>query len=162
MKAIVCVSENWGIGKNGKMLFHLPADLLFFKQNTLNKIVVMGRSTFESLPSGALKDRTNIVLTSNSDFSAKDITVLGSIPQLLDFIKKYDPEDIYVIGGEQIYTQLLTYCSACLITKVFASAPADTFFPNLDLIDNWEIAGSSGVFEQNGLKYSHIEYINKK
>lgn len=162
MKSIVCVSENWGIGKNGKMLFHLPADLLFFKENTLNKIVVMGRSTFNSLPNGTLKNRTNIILTSNNDFFAKDATVLGSIPKLFDFIKKYNPDDIFIIGGEQIYTQLLQYCDTCLITKVFSTADADTFFPNLDLMDNWKVSNTSPVFEQNGLKYCHITYSNKK
>ena len=160
MKCIVCVSENWGIGKDGKMLFHLPADLEFFKQQTLNKVVVMGRPTYQSLPNGALKNRTNIVLT-KSDFSAKDAITLNSITKLFDFIKEYNTDDIFIIGGEKVYTQMLKHCKAAIVTKVFSRASADTFFPNLDLMDNWDVLTASPVFEQNGLKYSFIEYINK-
>ena len=112
----------------------------FFRQTTTGKVVVMGRKTLESFPNGMpLKNRTNIVLTGNKGYHVKDAVIVHSKEELLEELKKYDTDDVYVIGGESIYRMLLPYCSTVYVTKIDQAFQADTFFPNLDEMDEWVI-----------------------
>ena len=108
MNIIVAADQNWAIGKDNKLLISIPADMKFFRTTTTGKVVVMGRKTLESFPGGQpLKKRTNIVLTRDKNYKVKDAIVVHSIEEVLEELKKYDSEDVYVIGGESIYSQML-------------------------------------------------------
>lgn len=144
MKAILSADRNWGIGYNNRLLVSIPSDMKFFRQTTTGKVVVMGRKTLESFPNGMpLKNRTNIVLTGNQNYHVKDAVVVHSEDELMEELKKYDPDDIYVIGGESIYRMMLPYCDTVYVTKIDRAFQADTFFPNLDETDEWVMTEES-------------------
>lgn len=159
MNIIVNVSKTWGIGKDGDLLFHIKEDMKFFKETTINNVVVMGRKTLDSLPGGKpLKDRVNIVLTRNKNFYRDGVVVVHSIDELLGEIKKYDKE-IFVMGGGEIYNMLLPYCKKAYITKVDSDKEADTFFVNLDEDDTWKRESQSDIMGEK-LKYRFVVYNN--
>ena len=111
MNLIVAVDKNWAIGLHNKLLVSIPADMKFFRETTMGKVVVMGRKTLESFPGGQpLKKRTNIVLTSDKNYKVKDAVVVNSVEALLEELRQYNDEDIYVIGGGSILRQILPYC----------------------------------------------------
>ena len=140
MKAILSADRNWGIGNGNKLLVSIPSDMKFFRQTTTGKVVVMGRKTLESFPNGQpLKNRTNIVLTENPDYRVKDAVIVHSKEELLKTLEQYDTEDIYIIGGESIYRMMLPYCDTVLVTKIDRVFQADTFFPDLDKMEEWEM-----------------------
>ena len=140
MKAILSADINWGIGNGNKLLVSIPSDMKFFRQTTTGKVVVMGRKTLESFPNGqTLKNRTNIVLTENPDYRVKDAVIVHSKEELLKTLEQYDTEDIYIIGGESIYRMMLPYCDTVLVTKIDRAFQADTFFPDLDKMEEWEM-----------------------
>lgn len=131
---IACIDQNNGIGKDNDLLFKIKEDLAMFRKLTTDNVVVMGRKTFESLPNGPLKYRTNVVISST--MGLVDGVILYR--SLDDFFMgaKYHPEikdkTIFVIGGGQIYEQFIKSANTLDITKVYASKPADTFFPEID------------------------------
>lgn len=140
MKAILSADRNWGIGNGNKLLVSIPSDMKYFRQTTTGKVVVMGRKTLESFPNGQpLKNRTNIVLTENPDYRVKDAVIVHSKEELLKTLEQYDTEDIYIIGGESIYRMMLPYCDTVLVTKIDRAFQADTFFPDLDKMEEWEM-----------------------
>ena len=140
MKAILSADRNWGIGNGNKLLVSIPSDMKFFRQTTTGKVVVMGRKTLESFPNGQpLKNRINIVLTGNKDYTAKGAVTVHSQEELLDILKQYDTEDIYILGGESVYRMMLPYCDTVFVTKIDRTFQADTFFPNLDEMEEWEM-----------------------
>ena len=139
MKAIAAVDKNWAIGNKNRLLVSIPADMKFFRQQTTGHVVVMGRKTLESFPNGLpLKNRTNIVLTANPDYHVKGAVIIHSPEELMEELKKYDSDDIYVIGGESIYKMLLPYCDTEYITKIDHAFEADAWFPDLDRMEGWE------------------------
>lgn len=159
MNLIVAVDKNWAIGLQNKLLVSIPADMKFFRETTIGKVVVMGRKTLESFPGGQpLKKRTNIVLTRDKNYQVKDATVVTSIEALLEELKKYDEEEIYVIGGESIYRALLPYCKVAHVTKIDHAYEADTYFPNLDEMEDWEITGVSEEQTYFDLEYEFVKY----
>ena len=140
MKAILSADKNWGIGYKNKLLVSIPSDMKFFRQTTTGRVVVMGRNTLESFPGGLpLKNRTNIVLTGNRGYSVKDAVIVHTYDELREELKKYDTDDVYVIGGESVYRMLLPECDTVLVTKIDRAFQADTFFPDLDTMDEWEM-----------------------
>ena len=140
MKAILSADKNWGIGYKNKLLVSIPSDMKFFRQTTTGRVVVMGRKTLESFPGGLpLKNRTNIVLTGNRGYSVKDAVIVHTYDELREELKKYDTGDVYVIGGESVYRMLLPECDTVLVTKIDRAFQADTFFPDLDTMDEWEM-----------------------
>lgn len=144
MKAILAADKNWGIGYNNHLLVSIPSDMKFFRQTTTGKVVVMGRKTLESFPNGMpLKNRTNIVLTGNQNYQVKDAVVVHSEDELMDELEKYDTDDIFVIGGESVYRMMLPHCDTVYVTKIDRAFQADTFFPNLDEMDEWEMTEES-------------------
>ena len=144
MKAILAADKNWGIGYNNRLLVSIPSDMKFFRQTTTGKVVVMGRKTLESFPNGMpLKNRTNIVLTGNQNYQVKDAVIVHSEDELMEELKKYNTDDIYVIGGESVYHMMLPYCDTVYVTKIDRAFQADKFFPNLDEMDEWEMTEES-------------------
>ena len=144
MKAILAADKNWGIGYNNHLLVSIPSDMKFFRQTTTGKVVVIGRKTLESFSNGMpLKNRTNIVLTANQDYQVKDAVIVHSEDELMEELKKYDADDIYVIGGESVYLMMLPYCDTVYVTKIDRAFQADTFFPNLDEMDEWVMTEES-------------------
>lgn len=140
MKLIASADKNWGIGFKNKLLVSIPTDMKFFRQTTTGKIVVMGRKTLESFPNGLpLKNRTNIVLTGNKDYRVKDAVIVHTLEELQEELKRYQSDDIYVIGGERIYRQLLPLCDTAYITRIDHAFQADTFLPNLDELEDWKM-----------------------
>ena len=163
MKLIVAVDKAWAIGKNNRLMWSIPADMKFFRETTMGNVVVMGRKTLESFPGGQpLKKRTNIVLTKDKNYKVKDAIVVNSIEELLEELKKYNSESIYVIGGESIYRQLLPYCDMAHITKIDHAYEADTFFPNLDEDKEWELTGVSEEMTYFDLEYVFARYERRK
>lgn len=163
MNLIVAVDENWAIGYQNKLLVSIPQDMKFFRETTTGKVVVLGRKTLETFPGGQpLKNRTNIVITKDKDYKVKDAIVVHSIEEALEELKKYNSEDIYVVGGDSIYRQMLPYCSLAHVTKIHHKYLADTHFPNLDEMDDWEITGVSDEQTYFNLEYEFVRYERKK
>ena len=158
MNLIVAVDKNWAIGLSNKLLVSIPADMKFFRETTSGKVVAMGRKTLESFPGGQpLKNRTNIVLTKDLNYKVKDAVVVGTLEEMVEELKKYPSEDIYVIGGESVYRQLLPYCDTAYVTKIDHIYEADTFFPNLGEMKDWKM---TGVTEEQ--TYFDLEYVFAK
>lgn len=156
MQAIVAVSQSWGIGKGGDLLFRLPSDLRRFKAMTTGHTVIMGRKTLDSLPGGkGLPHRRNLVLSRQSDFAPDRAEVIHSVEDIL----KTAEDDAFVIGGQQVYEQLLPYCTRVHITKVLSDPEADAFFPDLDKLPGWKVASASEMLTENGLSFQYVEYI---
>ena len=162
MNVIVAVDKNWGIGKDNKLLVSIPSDMKFFREETMNKVVVMGRKTLESFPNGLpLKRRTNIVLTKDRNYKVKDAILVHSVEELMEELKKYDSEDIYVIGGDSIYRQLLPYCDVAHVTKIDYAYEADSYFPNLDEMSDWTVERTSEELTYFDLEYTFVKYERK-
>ncbi len=161
LKAIVAVDNNWAIGKDNQLLAHLPGDLAYFKEKTLGKIIVMGRQTLESFPGGKpLPGRKNIVLTRNDCYEAQ-CQICCSLEELFESLDGDDPDNVFIVGGEQIYRSFLPFCDEVFVTKIDAELPADRFFPNLDKDDDWLLADESDSLFENGLTYKFCTYRRK-
>ena len=155
MTAIVCVSQNWGIGREGALLFHISADLKRFKSLTVGKTVILGRKTLDTFPGGRpLKDRRNIVLT-RRERSIPGAEIVHSFDEAIAL----GGDDALVIGGASVYMALLDRCERVCVTKVYASADADSFFPCLDNSPDWRIEHESEMLEENGLKFQFVDYV---
>ncbi len=160
MKAIVAVDRKWGIGKKNDLLFSLPADMKYFREKTSGKVVVMGSNTLKSFPNGKpLKNRTNIVLFPGGE-QREDCIIVQSLDELRIELKKYNPDDIFIIGGAMFYKTMLPYCSEVLVTKVDADGEAEVFYKNLDNLENWSCISSEEPIETNGLIIRFTVYKN--
>ena len=163
MNLIVAVDKNWGIGKNNKLLTSIPADMKFFVSKTTGNVVVMGRKTLESFPNKKpLKNRVNIVLTRNPDYQVEGAIVVRSDEELRAELAKYDSEKIFVIGGESIYKKMLNMCDVAYVTKMDYAYDADAHFPNLDEMDNWELAEAGEEETYFDLEYAFCTYRRVK
>lgn len=162
MNILAAVDQNWAIGYRNSLLVRIPSDQKRFREITTGKVVVMGRKTLESFPQKQpLKNRTNIVLTSNKNYCVKDAIIVHSMEELLEELKNYRDEEIYVIGGETVYRQMLPYCNAAYITKIDYCYQADAYFPNLDKLPEWELAEESEEQTYFDLEYAFVKYIKK-
>lgn len=141
ISAIVAVDNNWGIGFNGELLEHIPEDLKHFKELTINNIVVMGKKTWESLPKRPLPNRLNFVVCHTETMNYYNEAVFGNLKDIVEMIKfsqEKDSRHFFIIGGGQIYKQLLSYCDEVYVTKIYKDhANIDTYFPNLDESNEW-------------------------
>ena len=150
MKLVVAVDKEWGIGNQGELLARVRADLKNFRQLTEGHVVILGSKTLATFPGGRpLKNRTNIVLSRRTDYAPDGALVARSIDELLELLKSYDTDDVYVIGGESIYTQLLPYCDTAYVTKFDKSYEKDAVMPNLDESDEWELFETSKTLVSN-------------
>ena len=163
MNLIVAVDKNWAIGMSNKLLVTIPNDQKHFRVETLGKVVVLGRKTLATFPGGLpLQGRTNIILTTNPDFKAKDAIIVHSEEELLEELKQYKKEEIYIIGGDSVYHMMLPYCDTAHITKIDHAYEADTFFPNLDEDPQWQITADSEEQTYFDLEYVFLRYERKK
>lgn len=163
MNLIVAVDKNWAIGYQNKLLVSIPADMRYFRDVTTNKVVIMGKNTLESFPGGKpLKNRTNIVIALEKDYKVNDAIVVYSIEEALEELKKYKTEDVYVIGGASIYKQLLPYCHVAHITKIDYAYQADTYFPNLDEMEDWVLAEETEEQTYYDLAYTFCRYERRE
>ena len=163
MNLIVAVDKNWAIGKDNKLLVSIPQDMKFFRETTTGKVVVMGRKTLETFPGGQpLKNRVNIVITRDKNYEMKGAVIVHSVEEALEEVKKYNSEDVYVIGGDSIYKQMLQYCDLAHVTKINHAYEADSYFPNLDEMADWEITGVSDEQTYFNLEYEFVRYERVK
>ncbi len=163
MNLIVAVDENWAIGCRGDLLVRIPADHKMFRQETLGKVVVLGRKTMDTFPGGMpLQGRTNLILTRNPDYQVKGGIVVHSVEALLEKLKDYDAKDVYVIGGDSVYRQLLPYCDTAHVTRIDRAYEADAYFPNLDQSEEWEVTADSEEQSYFDTTYHFVKYERKK
>lgn len=162
MELIACVNNYWCIGKNNDLLYHLSTDMKFFREKTKDNVIIVGRKTLESFPGGKpLKNRVNIVLTTDKSYYRDDCIIVHSIENVLEEIKKYDDKTIYVCGGEQIYKLFEPFCDTAYITKVNDDLKGDKYFPNLNNIENWILSEESDTITENGYEFKFCTYRNK-
>ena len=155
MNLIVNVDKNWAIGLGSKLLVRIPQDMKYFRSMTTGHVVVMGRKTLESFPeSKPLPNRVNIVLTRDQGYQAPGAVVVHSMEELKEELKKYSGEEIFVIGGGQIYRELLPLCDKAYVTKVDRAFDADVYFQDLDQDPQWKMTKVSE--EQT---YFDLEYV---
>lgn len=160
MNVIAAVDANWAIGYKNELLVKIPNDQKWFHKITTGKVVVMGRKTMETFPNGMpLKNRTNIVLTGDRALRVKDAELVYGIEELLEKLKQYNTEDVYVIGGESVYEELLPYCDTAYITKIDYTYQADRYFPNLDNDADWHIESESEEQTYFDLEYYFVKYV---
>ena len=161
MKAIVAVDKNWGIGKKNDLLFSLPEDMKYFREKTLNKVVIMGSNTLKSFPNGKpLKNRTNIVLFPGGE-KRDDCIIVDSLEELKQTLKVYNPDDVFVIGGAMFYKTMLPYCTEVFVTKVDADGGAEVFYENLDKHPDFCCEVLSDTILTNGYNIKFTVYKNK-
>lgn len=158
MNMIVAVDKNWAIGYRNELLVRIPNDQKHFREETTGKVVVLGRKTLETFPQGLpLKNRTNIVLSRNPNYRVKGATVVHSTKELLKELEQYPSEDVYIVGGESVYREMLPFCDIVHVTKINHAYQADAYFPNLEETGEWEITADSE--EQT---YFDVEYFFQK
>ena len=159
ISAIVAVDNNWGIGFNGDLLEHIPEDLKYFKALTSGHVVVMGRKTWDSLPKKPLPDRLNIVITSQERHFG-EMTAFIPFSEAVSRMTHIDSdEEWFIIGGGQIYEELLPLCDRVYVTKIYKNHDqVDTYFPNLDESDEWAPATCSDIHQQGDLMYQFWQY----
>lgn len=158
---IVAMDKQGAIGRNNQLLCHLPADLRYFKQKTVGNTIVMGRRTFESLPNGALPNRTNIVLTANRDYRAEGAFVLHSAQEVLSMLSS--AQELFVIGGGQLYSLFMSYANKLYVTQIdHAFDDADTFFPSIDSRE-WQLIAREehAADEKNRYPYAFCTYVRR-
>lgn len=161
IRAIVHADKEWGIGKGNGMMFSLPKDMKFFRETTMNHVVVMGGNTLRSFPNAKpLKNRVNIVLSRGQ--VRDDCVIVHSYEELFKAMKDHEKEEIYVIGGGEVYRELLPYCEEVLVTKVDAVGGAEVFFPNLDENPDFQCVDEGEPVDDNGLTIRFTRYKNLK
>lgn len=160
--SILSVDNKWGIGKKNGLLFHLPLDMKFFRETTLNHIVCMGENTLLSFPnSKPLKNRKNIVLSGDESHNYEGVENIHNFNEFVSLIIALgQKEDVYVIGGASIYRQTLPYVDKVLLTKVLADGEAEVFFPNLDEDPNFKCVEESGIFQDGEYQIKFTTYLN--
>ena len=163
LKAIVAVCDDWGIGRAGDMVVANRADMRHFVRCTKGHAVIMGRKTLESFPGGRpLKDRRNIVLTRDATFAREGVEVVHSVDEAIAAVAEED--EAWVIGGAEVYRQLLPACSEAVVTKNHCVRAADAFFPNLDEDPAWRVAATDGGYVvaagegDEGVAYDFVTY----
>ena len=157
MKAIVCVDKNWGIGKDGDLLFHIREDLQNFKKVTTGHPIIYGRKTLETFPGKKpLPGRDNYILSRDKNLEVEGAIVIHSIEELPDI------PDLIVIGGSSVYEQLINYCNSAIVTLVDEEVEgADAFFPNLEEKEGWLRQKNGPWLESaDGHKYRFEEWLN--
>lgn len=155
---IAAIGKNRELGLDNELIWKIPEDLHFFREHTIGKYVLMGMNTLKSLPKN-LPNRKYIVLTRQNVCLDSEILVFHSIDNLLEFISKLD-EEVMVIGGAQIYAQMIYYTNKMLLTEIDETSEADVYFPKFSL-DDWDREIIS-THQYNEIKYNHIEYTRKR
>ena len=163
MKLIVAVDRRGGIGKDGKLLVHLPGDMKYFKETTSGHTVIMGRKTFQSLPSSRpLPNRRNIIISKTLPLDYRDdVEVYRTPEQVVRMLSVNSDTDSFVIGGGTIYSAMLPFCNEAYVTEIDDVFDADTFIPIFSKLDDWECTYKSDTYEDNGTTYNFTVYRRK-
>ncbi len=159
--AIASVDRNWAAGYRGHLLIDNPDDLRRFSELTKGSTVVMGRKTFESLPQAApLPHRKNVIMSKDTSFKPNGCIIVNSINELKSYIDTSNDQIIWIIGGEDIWMGTLDLIDECQITSHYCECEnADTYFPNLDILDEWNIASIEGPYTtDSGIDYEYRTY----
>ncbi len=163
ISAIVAVDKNWGIGFEGQLLERLPPDMKYFKETTENHMVICGRKTWESIPAKnkPLSNRIAIIISSKG-FKVEPGAVFLDMPHAMTHInqvKDDNDQEWFVIGGGEIYKQLLPYCDRVYVTQILKSHEnVDTYFPNLDKDPNWEVSTCTELRDYGNIPYAFLTY----
>ncbi|MGB4609535.1 MAG: dihydrofolate reductase [Saccharofermentanales bacterium] len=167
MIAIVNTDPKWGIGKAGALQVHISQDLQRFKKMTVGKVIIYGSKTMQTYPQGKpLPNRTNIILTRNPRPEMAGAYLADSVDNLLETVEElkkdcdFQDDDFIVVGGESIYKLLMPFCTDCHVTRIDQELPADSYFPNLDTDDEWELVNQSDWLTdtKNNLKFCYLHY----
>lgn len=161
MQLIVNVTPGWGIGNENELLVRISADMRRFRALTTGHSIIIGRKTLATFPKGKpLPNRENIILTHDPLFTAENAVICHTLKELFSVLRERDPESVFVCGGEQIYRQLLPYCTTALVTLTYSDAEADRFFPNLNLLPNWVLTSVGEKQYENETAYRFLTYTN--
>ena len=153
LELVVAADADWGIGKNGTQTLVIPEDRRHFREVTGRGTVIVGRKTLADFPGGRpLKNRRNIVLTRDGSFTVEGAETAHSVEEALE--KCRQDERVFVIGGESVYRALLPYCRRAHVTRIFARAENDAFFPALDTLPGWRLTDRGEERESAGLRYA--------
>lgn len=155
----VATGENKEIGKNNQLLWHMPADLKFFKQTTSGHTVIMGRKTFDSVGK-PLPNRRNIVITRDTDLRIAGAEVVNSLDEALS-ITQNEEKPVFIIGGAEIYRQALPKTDLLYLTTIHHQFDADTFFPEFDR-NEWEVLSSEPHQADEKNKYDYTFEVLKR
>ena len=159
MDAIVNVTEDWGIGFEGRLQVTIHADMRRFRELTAGKTVILGRKTLATFPGGKpLKDRRNLILTTRPE-PVEGAETAGSLPELFALLR--EGEEVMVIGGESVYRQLLPWCERAYVTRTRMRPRADAWFPDLDADEDWECEETGPVLEEDGISFRFCTYRNR-
>ena len=159
MNLIVAVDNKWGIGRDNGLLASVPGDMKYFKEHTLDQIVVMGRKTLESMPGKrGLPKRINYVLTRDENYSAERCIVVNSEEDLFRELSQYDPDSVWLIGGAEMYNRYYKLCDKLYITKMDADLNADAFIVNIDEDPEYRVISESEPMTDNGITYRFLVY----
>jgi len=154
---IVAIAENFAIGRNNNLLFHLPNDLKRFKKITSGHAVIMGKKTLFSLPNGPLPNRRNIVITDVPGETFEECETVYSIDEAVEIVR--NEELAFVIGGGMIYRQFYPIAGKLFLTMAHQDFEADTFFPEIDFSEWKELARETLFDEKNNFSYSNIDLV---
>lgn len=155
ISAIAACAENNVIGKNNELPWRLPADFKYFKQTTMGHPVIMGRKTFESLGNKALPGRKNIIISRRNDFKINGASVTNSIGEALEMAKTENDNEIFILGGAEIYRQAMPLLDKIYLTRIYEKFDGDAFFPEIDP-EIWQLVKEDlhEPDEQNRYKYA--------
>jgi dihydrofolate reductase len=156
LSIIVATSDNNVIGKDNKLIWHLPADMKFFKEKTTDHCVITGRKNYESIPEKfrPLPNRTNIIITRQTDYVAPGAVIVNSIEDAIEFAKKTGDEEIFIIGGAEIFKQSMSMVDKIYLTKIYHLFEGDVYFPELDASEWKETGRIKGTVDEKN-KYEH-------
>ncbi|MEN8251098.1 MAG: dihydrofolate reductase [Bacteroidota bacterium] len=161
---IAAVAKNRVIGKDNDLVWHLPDDMRYFMETTRHHVVIMGRKNYESIPPKyrPLADRTNIVVTRQQNYNAPGCIMARTIDDALDLAKQKTEEEIFIIGGGQIYSQTLPLADRLYLTEIKHSFEGDTFFPEFDKT-NWDEVSriNHGTDEKHQFEFDFVVYQRK-
>ncbi len=161
MILIASADENWGIGREGDLLFSIPEDMRFFRESTTGKAIIMGKATLLSLPrSSPLPKRRNIVLSTTLG-EVEGAEVYETKAEALAAVADLAADEVFVIGGAAIYKEFLPECDTAYITRIYKDGNADKFLPNFDELADWEKASESELKNHEGIEFKFITYKKK-
>ena len=164
ISAIIAVDNNWGIGYNGDLLEYIPEDLKYFKALTTGHVVVMGSKTWDSLPKRPLPNRFNVIVTRNPQhfhsFSDTESYMSLGLQETINLMKDpFNHKEKFIIGGGQIYKELLPFCDRVYVTKIYKDHEnVDTYFPNLDESPEWKVSTHTDLQMSVNIPYAFLTY----
>ncbi len=161
MIAIVNVSEEWGIGKENRLLVRIRSDMRRFRTLTSGNTIIVGRKTLATFPNGLpLPGRENIVFSRDPDYAMEGAMACRDLSQLRALLADRRPDSVFVCGGEQIYRLLLPFCSSALVTMTETDVDSDRFFPNLNQLPNWILSDAGERQTENDVSFRYLTYTN--